>query len=281
MTRPFEPEDGHPGVCTAADGRATAEAAASSRPARDAGRWRIALRCSRPRWPRSAPRPEARPGIRRPGLRRPPRWSCRDWISRRCGSSSTAGERAGGCGRRRRDGPGWTSIQHAYQCLPLVVANQWGWQVLCPTDVRVTWDGSPGLGGLTRRGRPPVRPGDQEPVRLGDRDVLAPLAVPHPARLGPLRQGAEQPLEAQLRTRSRASSRPGGSTTRSRSTGSSSSPGPSSSPGARASASSSRSRTRRSRRPRRSRPRSACSSRRPPSELLEWQDRRRSSPARR
>jgi hypothetical protein len=30
----------------------------------------------------------------------------------------------------------------AYQCLPLVVANQWGWQVLCPTDVRATWDGS-------------------------------------------------------------------------------------------------------------------------------------------
>jgi hypothetical protein len=37
---------------------------------------------------------------------------------------------------------------HAYHCLPLVIANQWGWQVLCPTDVRVTWDGSPGLGGL-------------------------------------------------------------------------------------------------------------------------------------
>src|SRR5262245_16616311 len=31
----------------------------------------------------------------------------------------------------------------AYQCLPLVVANQWGWQILCPTDVRVTWDGTP------------------------------------------------------------------------------------------------------------------------------------------
>jgi hypothetical protein len=31
----------------------------------------------------------------------------------------------------------------AYQCLPLVVANQWGWQVLCPTEVRATWDGSP------------------------------------------------------------------------------------------------------------------------------------------
>jgi hypothetical protein len=37
---------------------------------------------------------------------------------------------------------------HAYHCLPLVIANQWGWQVLCPTDVTVTWDGSPSLAGL-------------------------------------------------------------------------------------------------------------------------------------
>ena len=36
----------------------------------------------------------------------------------------------------------------AYQCLPMVVANQWGWQVLCPTDVRVTWDGSVAASGL-------------------------------------------------------------------------------------------------------------------------------------
>ena len=35
-----------------------------------------------------------------------------------------------------------------YQCLPMVVANQWGWQVLCPTDVVVFWDGSPKADGL-------------------------------------------------------------------------------------------------------------------------------------
>jgi hypothetical protein len=39
-------------------------------------------------------------------------------------------------------------LPHAYKCLPLVVANQWGWQILCPTDVTVTWDGRPGLEGL-------------------------------------------------------------------------------------------------------------------------------------
>jgi hypothetical protein len=39
-------------------------------------------------------------------------------------------------------------LPHAYKCLPLIVANQWGWQVLCPTDVVATWDGRPGLEGL-------------------------------------------------------------------------------------------------------------------------------------
>ena len=39
-------------------------------------------------------------------------------------------------------------LPHAYKCLPLVVANQWGWQVLCPTDVVATWDGTAALSGL-------------------------------------------------------------------------------------------------------------------------------------
>ena len=39
-------------------------------------------------------------------------------------------------------------LLHAYKCLPLVIANQWGWQILCPTDVVVTWDGDPNLSGL-------------------------------------------------------------------------------------------------------------------------------------
>ena len=32
--------------------------------------------------------------------------------------------------------------------MPLVMANQWGWQVLCPTDVTVAWNGAPGSNGL-------------------------------------------------------------------------------------------------------------------------------------
>jgi Family of unknown function (DUF6065) len=39
-------------------------------------------------------------------------------------------------------------LPHAYKCLPLVIANQWGWQILCPTDVVVTWNGDLSLSGL-------------------------------------------------------------------------------------------------------------------------------------
>ena len=51
-----------------------------------------------------------------------------------------------GEGWQLRPGPArraWmTEEPTTYQCLPMVVANQWGWQVLCPTDVVVAWDGT-------------------------------------------------------------------------------------------------------------------------------------------
>jgi Family of unknown function (DUF6065) len=47
--------------------------------------------------------------------------------------------------------------KHAYHCLPLVIANQWGWQILCPTDVAVTWDGNPNLHGLRVDVAPPYQ----------------------------------------------------------------------------------------------------------------------------
>jgi hypothetical protein len=49
-------------------------------------------------------------------------------------------------------------LPHAYKCLPMVVANQWGWQILCPTDVVATWDGTPGLEGLQVEVPPQFRP---------------------------------------------------------------------------------------------------------------------------
>jgi len=36
----------------------------------------------------------------------------------------------------------------AYQCHPMLMANQWGWQLLCPTHVVVHWDGSSDRNGL-------------------------------------------------------------------------------------------------------------------------------------
>jgi Family of unknown function (DUF6065) len=43
----------------------------------------------------------------------------------------------------------WMDEQpHAYKCLPLVMANQWGWQILSPTDVAATWNGDPTPAGL-------------------------------------------------------------------------------------------------------------------------------------
>ncbi|MFI5458793.1 MAG: DUF6065 family protein [Isosphaerales bacterium] len=49
-------------------------------------------------------------------------------------------------------------LPHAYKCLPLLMANQWGWQILCPTDVAVTWDGSPALSGLRIEVAPQFEP---------------------------------------------------------------------------------------------------------------------------
>jgi hypothetical protein len=49
-------------------------------------------------------------------------------------------------------------LPHAYKCLPLVIANQWGWQVLCPTDIIVTWDGTESLAGLQVQVEPQYTP---------------------------------------------------------------------------------------------------------------------------
>src|SRR5262249_29956471 len=44
---------------------------------------------------------------------------------------------------------GWMDAQpYSYQCPPLTVANQWGWQILCPIDVVAAWDGTPDRAGV-------------------------------------------------------------------------------------------------------------------------------------
>jgi hypothetical protein len=42
-----------------------------------------------------------------------------------------------------------TGERFAYRCLPLNIANCYGWEILCPVGFTATWDGSPGLDGVT------------------------------------------------------------------------------------------------------------------------------------
>jgi len=46
---------------------------------------------------------------------------------------------------RQRDWMEQTGGRGAYRCLPLLIANQAGWFVLCPAGLRARWDGRPWL----------------------------------------------------------------------------------------------------------------------------------------
>jgi len=39
-----------------------------------------------------------------------------------------------------------TGRRFAYRCTPLTIANSTGWELLCPADLTVTWNGNPGPG---------------------------------------------------------------------------------------------------------------------------------------
>jgi hypothetical protein len=41
-----------------------------------------------------------------------------------------------------------TGQHFAYRCTPLTMANSTGWELLCPRDIKATWNGGPGLGDL-------------------------------------------------------------------------------------------------------------------------------------
>jgi hypothetical protein len=40
---------------------------------------------------------------------------------------------------RRRDWMDTTSRQYAYRCLPLAIANQHAWEILCPVPFEASW----------------------------------------------------------------------------------------------------------------------------------------------
>lgn len=48
-------------------------------------------------------------------------------------------------GDQRRDWMDALPDRFAYRCLPLLIANQAGWDLLCPTGFSVRWDGKEGL----------------------------------------------------------------------------------------------------------------------------------------
>lgn len=51
-----------------------------------------------------------------------------------------------------------TSDRFAYRCLPLSMANQSGWELRCPAEVTISWDGKPGKNAVKIRGYDPNVP---------------------------------------------------------------------------------------------------------------------------
>lgn len=49
--------------------------------------------------------------------------------------------------------------RHPYRCLPLSIANTHGWDVLCPGDVEITWNGGPKTSDLTVKNVGPLPEG--------------------------------------------------------------------------------------------------------------------------
>jgi hypothetical protein len=151
MNLPVEPEDGHPGPsveaaacprCRALEDRIAAlEAEAAALRAGAAGRGD------------AASAPEGSPLPTRPGSFDLPHLDFKAMRLMPTGWGEGWGLRPSPARR------GWMDDQtNAYQCLPLVMANQWGWQVLCPTEVRATWDGTPGPDGLRVEVEPQYAP---------------------------------------------------------------------------------------------------------------------------
>ena len=52
-------------------------------------------------------------------------------------------------GEQRREWMDALPDRFAYRCLPLLIANQAGWDLLCPTGFRARWNGKQDLDGIT------------------------------------------------------------------------------------------------------------------------------------
>lgn len=47
-------------------------------------------------------------------------------------------------GRSTRDWMDAFPDRQPYRCLPLSMANSTGWEILCPMDIKIQWNGGPG-----------------------------------------------------------------------------------------------------------------------------------------
>lgn len=61
-------------------------------------------------------------------------------------------------GRGRRDWMDETQNRFAYRCLPLSMANTTGWELRCPADITVAWDGKAGMKAIRVSGYDPHFP---------------------------------------------------------------------------------------------------------------------------
>jgi hypothetical protein len=46
--------------------------------------------------------------------------------------------------------------RHIYRCLPLAIANSFGWDMLCPVPIEIEWNGGPAIADLTVRALKPL-----------------------------------------------------------------------------------------------------------------------------
>ena len=74
-----------------------------------------------------------------------------------------------------------TDQRFAYRCLPLNIANAFGWEILCPSAFTAGWDGGKGIEfDPSPRGRRSPGAGDK-PFHARHFDVPRPLPVSHRA----------------------------------------------------------------------------------------------------
>jgi Family of unknown function (DUF6065) len=72
-----------------------------------------------------------------------------------------------------------TDQRYAYRCLPLNIANAFGWEILCPSGFTAVWDGGKGIPALQVHPDGGAPGASGQPFHAGHPDFPRPLPVPH------------------------------------------------------------------------------------------------------